>query len=230
MPRVTPTKLKPVKGDAVLGSTLKQMSAAEAARRDAAERGALESPYEPRGLHSYFGDRVLAAIAKAHGGVARASEERLEQQRFFHKMLEQRDLTMGDPGGQAFLPSGPPGYLGDLFATAARAQSALADALPMRPLPEFGAKIEVPRVQSGAAVAVQAAENAAVQEADLDLDLVSSQVTYIAGQNDVSRSCSSARSQGLTRSSHATWALRSGSSSTARRSTARAQVCRRAAS
>lgn len=94
MPRVTPTKPKPIEGDPFLGSSLKTLSDAEARRRRDAEPGALESPYKPGGLHSYFTDRVLVAVAEARGGVARESEERLEGLRFCHKMLEEkRDLT-----------------------------------------------------------------------------------------------------------------------------------------
>jgi hypothetical protein len=91
------------------------------------------------------------------------------------------------PGGGAFVPPGPPDYLADRFATSARAQATVAAALGVEPLREFGMALDVPRIETGAATAVQTAENAAVQETDPDLAIASSRVAYIAGQVDASR-------------------------------------------
>jgi Phage capsid family len=78
-------------------------------------------------------------------------------------------------------------FLAEAFAAAARARAGLAAALPQQPLPQQGDHIEVPRLASGAAVAVVASENAVVQETDPTSALASSNKALISGQVDVSR-------------------------------------------
>lgn len=95
----------------------------------------------------------------------------------------QRDLT-----SSGFIPAaGPPLFIAEQFATAARARAALAAALPQQPLPQQGDHIEVPRLATGAAVAVVASENATVQEIAPASALASSNKALISGQVDVSR-------------------------------------------
>jgi hypothetical protein len=97
-----------------------------------------------------------------------------------------RDLTVS--GLSPFSPSaGPPMFIADAFAAAARARAGLADVLPKRPMPQQGDHIEVPRLATGAAVAVTASEGSTVQETDPTSALASSNKALISGQVDVSR-------------------------------------------
>jgi hypothetical protein len=106
-------------------------------------------------------------------------------------VAEQRDVTSADPGVAAFLPAGSPSFVADRFARSAAAQARMAGVLEVRPLPEPGTlKIEVPRIDTGPSVAIQAAEGStAVSETDMDAanPIPSSPIALIAGQNDVSR-------------------------------------------
>jgi hypothetical protein len=95
----------------------------------------------------------------------------------------QRDLT-----SSGFVPAaGSPMFIAEMFATAARARAALAAALPQQPLPPTGDHVEVPRLATGAAVAVVASEGAVVQETDPTSALATSNKAMISGQVDVSR-------------------------------------------
>jgi hypothetical protein len=78
-------------------------------------------------------------------------------------------------------------FIAEKFAVAARARAGLAQALPQVPLPDEGDHIEVPRLATGAAVAVAASENVTVQETDPTSALASSNKALVSGQVDVSR-------------------------------------------
>ena len=54
-------------------------------------------------------------------------------------------------------------------------------------MPDYGNQIQVSRITTGSATAIQATENAAVQETDMDDTLLTVNVNTIAGQQDVSR-------------------------------------------
>jgi hypothetical protein len=105
--------------------------------------------------------------------------------------LEERDL--GVASGDDFLRPSAPGYLADLYGRAARQLGRIADALERRPL-EAGmvdtssgqALVKIPRLSGGAAVAVQASNNAAIQETDPTTTSYSAPVGTIAGQVDMS--------------------------------------------
>jgi hypothetical protein len=69
---------------------------------------------------------------------------------------ERRDLTTTAAGGGDFVPAaGPPIFIAEEFARAARNASMLLNTLRTRPLPETGMKLDVPRLATGASVAVQ---------------------------------------------------------------------------
>jgi hypothetical protein len=112
-----------------------------------------------------------------------AARERLQVAREFSG-LERRDIL---GGGTAFLPAaGPPGYISEAFATAARSRSPLADWLQRQPHPG-SLKVSTPRIVNGVAVRVQTAENAAITEQDPTSALAEVPTSTIAGQVDVSR-------------------------------------------
>lgn len=97
--------------------------------------------------------------------------------------LETRDVTTADPGAGVFVP---PVYLADMWAELPRESRPFAAALPTLPLPDTGMSVTVPRVTTATTVAVQANENDAASETDIDGTLLTVNVRTIAGQNDVS--------------------------------------------
>jgi hypothetical protein len=99
--------------------------------------------------------------------------------------FELRDVA---GSGTSFLPpaGAVPGYVAEAFATAARSTSPLTDYLIHRPHPG-SLTVTTPRIVSGAAVNVQAAEDAAVQETDPTSALAQVATATIAGQVDLSR-------------------------------------------
>jgi hypothetical protein len=140
-------------------------------------------PDDPTADHELPRARQRLAMARKFSGIELG---RRAQRAREHPRGELRDLTVS--GLSPFSPSaGPPLFLADAFAAAARARAGLADALPKRPMPAQGDHIEVPRLATGAAVAVVATENATVSEVDPTSALASSSKCLVAGQVDVSR-------------------------------------------
>lgn len=97
---------------------------------------------------------------------------------------EWRDIS---GSGTSFLPTvgAVPGYIAEAFATSARSLAPLTEYLISRPHPG-SLTITTPRIVSGAAVNVQTAENAAVQETDPTSALQQVPTATIAGQLDLS--------------------------------------------
>jgi HK97 family phage major capsid protein len=81
----------------------------------------------------------------------------------------------------------PPQYLTDLWAQLARAGRPVANLCTPMPLPADGVTINVSRITTGSAAAVQATENTAVSSQDIDDTLLAVGVNTIAGQQIVSR-------------------------------------------
>lgn len=107
-------------------------------------------------------------------------ERRIERAR--EAQVEYRDVATG-----AFGALIPEVYLNDLYAAPARAGRAFANAVRRLPLPEDGMVFKIPRLTTGTAAAVQASENAAVQETDADETTLTIDVRTIAGMQDISR-------------------------------------------
>jgi HK97 family phage prohead protease len=169
------------------------------------------SPYRPDGPHSWFRDLAVAAHARATTDLAVTRGQRVgtlleasflgsrteageqgglkEAQERLARHHEARDVTSADPGAGAFVPAGPPAYVAEEFARAARSQATLAAALRTAPLPPQGLTVEVPRITTGSTVAVQAAENDAASDnsANWDSELAASPVGYLAGKVTVSQ-------------------------------------------
>jgi HK97 family phage major capsid protein len=92
-----------------------------------------------------------------------------------------------DVGTGAFAGLTVPQYLTDLVAPAVAAGRPLADNCRQLPLPPDGMSVVISRVTTPTATAVQASENAAVQETDIDDTALTVNVRTIAGQQDMSR-------------------------------------------
>jgi len=128
--------------------------------------------YRNGGEHSFIAD----AWASRQGDYK--AQERLNN----HQEHEARDIGTG-----AFTGLVVPQYLIDEYAPIARSGAAVYNAIPKKPLPAYGMKVEVSRITTGSEAAEQASQNSAVQETNIDDTLLTVNVDTIAGQQDVSR-------------------------------------------
>lgn len=119
-----------------------------------------------------FGDMDASQRLSRH-----AQEERVER----GSSLESRAVGTSALGALVV-----PQYLVDLTAPLARAGRPTADICNRMPLPPEGMTVEIPRITTGTSTAVQATQNAAVSETDLDETTLSVPVVTIAGQQTVS--------------------------------------------
>jgi HK97 family phage major capsid protein len=95
---------------------------------------------------------------------------------------EYRDLTRTDGAGGYFVP---PLWMMQDYVELARAGRAYANLCNGQALPPGTDSINIPKVSTGTATAVQTADNGSVQETDLTDDFVSAPVRTIAGQQDI---------------------------------------------
>lgn len=90
-------------------------------------------------------------------------------------------------GTGAFAGLTVPQYLTDLYAPLARAMRPFADACNQHELPPDGMTLNLSRITTGTTTAVQASENAAVSETNIDDTLLTVNVQTNAGQQTLSR-------------------------------------------
>ena len=109
-----------------------------------------------------------------------AATERIHRHQ--QEMLVTRDGTTSNYAGLVV-----PQYLTDLAAPLARAGRPFADQCRNRPLPESGMTLNISRVTTGSSAAVQAAENDAVSETDIDDTLLTSNISTVASGQQLSR-------------------------------------------
>jgi HK97 family phage major capsid protein len=183
----------------------RERSRAEARAQFRAEKKS-DGAYKPDGEHSYFRDVIADAMARSHSqrvedatfgaadmarlgaGVGEffagvGSIEEVRARLATVPSVEKRDVTSADPGATSFLG---PGYLGELFNTAARAEASLAQALGLQPIPPGVKQIDIPRLDTGASAAVPATEGANVSETDIDAASQAGKIGIIAGRSDLS--------------------------------------------
>jgi hypothetical protein len=80
-----------------------------------------------------------------------------------------------------------PQYLTDMYAPAAKANRPFANAINQHELPDQGMTVNISRITTATTAAVQASENAAVSETNIDDTLLSPAVQTVAGQQTLSR-------------------------------------------
>jgi HK97 family phage major capsid protein len=109
-----------------------------------------------------------------------AASERI--QRHQQEMVLTRDGTTSNYAGLVV-----PQYLTDLAAPLARAGRPFADQCRNLPLPDSGMTLNISRVTTGSSAAIQAAENDAVSETDIDDTLLTSNISTVASGQQLSR-------------------------------------------
>lgn len=136
--------------------------------------------YERHSKHSIFRDmrNARAGDRSAAERLARHSQEMLVEM-----PAEQRAINSTDGTGGEFIP---PIWLQDQWINLPRAARPVADSLRSVPLPPNTDTINLPKVATGAATAVQT-DGGSVQSTDITTTSVTGAVQTIAGQQDVSQ-------------------------------------------
>lgn len=128
------------------------------------------------GQHSFFHDLRSANLGD--------NEARDRLNRHASEMrVEKRDLTSTAGAGGEFIP---PMWLMDRWIPLLRSSRAIADSLTRLDLPAGAMSISLPKLSGGTATAIQASENAAIQETDATTTSVTANVRTIAGMQDLS--------------------------------------------
>ena len=132
--------------------------------------------YSEASPRSFFRDLYASQIhhdPSAQGRISRHSAE---------MDVETRDGSTSNFAGLVV-----PQYLTELAAELARAGRPFANLCTSMPLPADGMTLNISRVTTGSTAAVQATENSAVSEQDIDDTLLTVDVRTVAGQQDISR-------------------------------------------
>ena len=101
--------------------------------------------------------------------------------------VERGDQLQRAAGTGAFSGLVVPQYLTDLYAPAAAARRPFADAIRGHDLPAQGMTVNLSRITTATSTALQASENSAVSETDIDDTLMTISVQTNAGQQTLSR-------------------------------------------
>jgi hypothetical protein len=155
-----------------------------AAREGTARVGSEERTYrpdtDPYGT-TFSMDVLRSAVCNDVEAQSRLSrhmaEERVERSQYLTRAV----------GTGAFTGLTVPQYLTDLYAPSALALRPFADTCNQHPLPADGMTVNISRITTATGVALQATENAAVQETNIDDTLLSPPVQTAAGQQTISR-------------------------------------------
>ncbi|WP_460067379.1 phage major capsid protein [Streptomyces sp. YKOK-I1] len=116
-------------------------------------------------------------VEASHRLAQHMREERVERAEYMQRAV----------GTGAFAGLTVPQYLTDLYAPATAALRPFADVCNRHPLPEAGMSVNISRVTTASSAAVQASENTAVSETNMDDTLLTVNVQTAAGQQTVSR-------------------------------------------
>jgi hypothetical protein len=145
--------------------------------------GAEERTYRPdqdRRGSAFEGD-VAAAFLGDYEARDRLSRHMAEER------VERGDQLQRAAGTGAFSGLVVPQYLTDLYAPAAAARRPFADSIRSHDLPAQGMTVNLSRITTSTSVDLQATENSAVAEQDIDDTLLSIPVQTNAGQQTLSR-------------------------------------------
>lgn len=133
------------------------------------------------------GSQFLRDVARGSMYGDFGARTRLE--RHMNEELVERGSSIQDraAGTGAFAGLTVPQYLVDLVAPKAQAGRPFANAINMHPLPADGMTVNISRITTGTSTAIQATENSAVSETNIDDTLLTINVQTNAGQQTLSR-------------------------------------------
>lgn len=129
--------------------------------------------YRAGGANSYFRDLAM--------GTVRNDRDALD--RLVRNSKEARAINTTDGGAGDFVP---PTYLVDQWIKLARAGRVIADSVSKANLPTGTDSINLPKIASGTAAAIQATQNSGVQNTDATTSTVTAPVVTLAGAQTLS--------------------------------------------
>jgi len=121
-----------------------------------------------------------------HGAGAAESNDRLTRH-MQEERVERGQYLVRAAGTGAFAGLTVPQYLTESYAPLARAMRPFADACNHHDLPADGMTLNISRITTGTSAALQATENSAVSNTDIDDTLLTINVQTNAGQQTLSR-------------------------------------------
>jgi len=152
-------------------------AAAEVTRRYTSVQVTSEPEVYRKGAQlSYFRDLYRATNKGDH-----RAAERLERNN--RMVMEKRAISTTTGAGGEFVP---PDWMEDQFIAYVRPGRITANLVPTQDLPPGTDSINIPKVNTGTAVAPQSSQNTGVQQTDLTTTSVASPVVTIAGGQTVS--------------------------------------------
>ncbi len=166
-----------------LSAEIRDTQTRKPAYDDVVRVGAEKRTYSPDSAREGFGF-ISDVVGRLDGDFAAA--ERLSRH-MAEERVERAGVLTRDVGTSQFSGLTVPQYLTDLVAPAVAAGRPLADNCRKMPLPDTGMTVNISRITTSTATAIQATEAAPVQETDIDDTLLTINVRTIAGQQDVSR-------------------------------------------
>ena len=133
--------------------------------------------YAENGKRSFVRDMIAATLRNdpTAWDALRRHQQEVE--------VETRDVSRTDGGIGEFVP---PLWLVDAYAKTLRPGRVTANLLQAQALPPGTDSVNIPRITTGAAVAIQTADNAATQTTDMVTTSVSAPVRTISGYENVS--------------------------------------------
>jgi hypothetical protein len=126
-------------------------------------------------------------MAFLHGSRARESNERLDRHTDEMRVEKAEYMDRVATTTSAFAGLVVPQYLTDMYAPKARAMRPFADACNHHDLPEAGMVLNLSTITTGTSAALQASENAAVSETNIDDTLLAVAVQTNAAAQSMSR-------------------------------------------
>lgn len=126
------------------------------------------------------------ALQAMHGNRANESNERLDRH-MAEVRVEQAEYLTRAAGTGAFAGLVVPQYITEMYAPLARTMRPLADAMNHHDLPADGMTLNLSRITTGTSAALQATENSAVSNTDIDDTLLTIPVQTVAAQQTLSR-------------------------------------------
>jgi hypothetical protein len=133
------------------------------------------------------GISFLADVAAGHGfGFSAGAQERLARHTAEERIERGPQIELRAAGTGAFAGLVVPQYLTDMVAPAVAAMRPLANIMNKHELPAIGTTVNISRITTATSAALQATENSAVSETNIDDTLLSPVVQTAAGQQTLS--------------------------------------------
>lgn len=133
-----------------------------------------------------YGKKFLMDVSRAFMFQDVEANHRLSQH-MAEERVERADYMKRAVGTGAWAGLTVPQYLTDLYAPATAALRPFADVCNRHPLPADGMSVNISRVTTASSAALQASENTAVSETNMDDTLLTVNVQTAAGQQTISR-------------------------------------------